>query len=269
MLFLFLSPTLFRQKEKYCPKGDPSQLNIEFNPFLWLPMIHRNFGSDRLSEDFEVPAADLLSDLRFAMMFNADVSKGKFFTSPSYIYAKLGSEVVKKTDKDGNPSVVSYPVLVMNIFELPVGMRFNFSEKFYLDPYVGFRYTNYKAEGWVEGVADTTEFEESKDYFDPILGMRIHYYPHPRVPLSAKLDLGGFGAGSNLSWTTALMGGYTLSPTVDLLAGFVVYGSDFEEDNRFDEKVGLNLTMLGFNLGFRIMIPARYRDPALFKKEKK
>jgi hypothetical protein len=259
---------MYGQEEKFYPKGDPSQLNIEFNPFLWLPMIQGNFGSEHLSEDFEVPAADLLSDLRFAFMFNADVSKGKFFISPSYIYCKLGSEEVKKTDKDGNPAVVAYPGLVMNIFELPVGMRFNFNEQFYLDPYIGFRYTNYTAEGWVGGIADTTEFEESKDYFDPILGIRIHYYPHPRVPLTAKLDVGGFGAGSNLSWTTALTGGYTLSPTVDLLAGFIVYGSDFEKDNQFGNKVGLNLTMLGFNIGARIMIPARYRDTNIFMKQK-
>jgi hypothetical protein len=65
-----------------------------------------------------------------------------------------------------------------------------------------------------------------------------------------------------------LTGGYTLSPTVDLLAGFIVYGSDFEKDNQFGNKVGLNLTMLGFNIGARIMIPARYRDTNIFMKQK-
>ncbi len=202
-------------------------------------------------------------------MFNADVSKGKFFAAPTYIYAKLGSEEVLKTDKNGDPAVVAVPDLVMNIFELIAGMRFDFDEKVYLDPYLGFRYTNYDILGSIEGVIDTTEFEEGADYWDPVLGLRMHYYPHPRVPLTLKTDIGGFGAGSKLSWTASLQGGYTLSPTVDLVAGIIAYGSNFEKENKVGNKVGLNLTMYGFDLGVRIMIPARYKDPAIFKKGKK
>lgn len=253
----------------YYPKGDPEILNIEFNPFLWLPAIGGSFGSEKVSEDIDVPAAELLSNLRFAFMFNADVSKGKFFASPTYIYCKLGSEEVKKTDKNGDPAVVSYPGFAMNIFELIAGMRLVLDKKFIMDPYLGFRYTNYSVSGWVEGVLDTTDFSEDANYWDPVLGLRMHYFPHPRVPLTLKTDVGGFGAGSNFSWTTSLQGGYSVSPTVDLLVGFMAYGSDFTEDNELGNQVGLKLNMYGFNLGARIMIPARYKDPAIFKKKAK
>lgn len=260
---------LSAQDQKYFPKGDPEILNIEFNPFLWVPAIHGEVGSELVSKDIEKSAAELLSDLRFAFMFNADISKGKFFTSPTYIYCKLGSEEVKRTDKDGNPAVVAYPGLVMNIFELIAGVRIDYNEVFYLDPYIGFRYTNYSIDGWVEGVMDTTSFSESVNYWDPVLGVRMHYYPHPRVPITLKTDIGGFGAGSTLSYTAALNCGYSLSPTVDLIAGFMAYGSNFEKENEFGNKVGLNLTMYGLDLGIRIMIPARYKDPAVFKKKAK
>ena len=191
-----ISNTLVGQESKYYPKGDPNVLNIEFNPFLWLPSISGELTSERVSEDFDTPAVDLLSDLRFAFMFNSEISKGKFFAAPSYIYAKLGSEEVLKTNKDGNDAIVAHPDLVMNIFEFLGGMRFNPGKKVYLDTYLGFRYTNYTLEGWVDeyGPIDTssTNFKESADYWDPVVGCRVHYYPHPRVPLTLKTDIGGF-----------------------------------------------------------------------------
>lgn len=265
---LVISNALVGQDSKYYPKGDPKVLNIEFNPFLWMPAISGNIGSDKVNEDFNASSVDIISNLEFAFMFNADISKGKFFASPSYVYTKLGSDKTVVSDKNGEAVAEAYPELLMNIFELLVGLRYDLNEKIYLDPYIGFRYTNYDVSGRVEGIADTTEFDEKKDYFDPVLGLRVHYYPHPRVPITLKTDIGGFGAGSQFSWTAALNAGYSLSPTVDLVAGITAYGSNFEEENNLGNDVGMNLTMYGFDLGVRIMIPARSKDAAIFKKFK-
>ena len=51
-----------------------------------------NSRSDFMDESFGVPVADILGNLKGAFMINAEVSKGKFFASPGYIYTKLGTE---------------------------------------------------------------------------------------------------------------------------------------------------------------------------------
>lgn len=259
----------FGQDATYYPKGDPAKWKVQLNPFVWLPVVSGTFASDMVIEGNSVPAVDLVSNLKFAFMFNGDVSKGKFFASPSYIYTKLGTE--KLATKNGYDTISGEPELTMNIIELIAGMRFDIAEKVYMDPFIGFRYTNYHAFAELEGslMGSTKTIDQTTDYWDPIIGLRVHYYPHPRVPLTFKSDLGGFGAGSSLSWTVAINGGYTLSPTIDLMAGFVAYGSDFVKQNALGNDVGLQMALYGFDVGIKIMIPARYKDPLLFPKKKK
>jgi hypothetical protein len=72
--------------------------------------------------------------------------------------------------------------------------------------------------------------------------------------------------GTNLSWTASLNSGYTISPAVDLIAGFAVYGSNYESEAHQGNTVGLNMIMYGFDLGARINIPTRGKDPEVFKK---
>lgn len=256
------------QEQSYFPKGDPSKWNVELTPFLWLPAISGEVGSENMSNEMDIPAVDLLSNLKMAFMMTGEVSKGMFFSAPSYFYAKLGSENVAWTSGNGEENIVSIPDLKMNIGELIAGGRFRLSEKFILDPFLGVRYTNYHIYGSVEGPKETNTFDESTDYWDPILGMQMHYFPHPRVPIYAKVDIGGFGVGSTFSWATSLMSGYTLSPSFDLLGGIAALGTDFEKETSIGNMVGMKMIMYGFNIGVKYHIPKRVKDKSVFKKAK-
>ena len=266
ILLVSLSLTrIHAQDQKYYPMGDPKKWNIELSPFVWLPVVGGEVTSDVLTEQFEVPAIDLVDNLKFAFMLSADVSKGKFFATPTYIYTKLGTENVLKTDNQGDPAVVAIPDIKMNILEFIAGMRFDIGEKVYMDPFIGFRYNNYQSSVELD-VRDTSKtYSEKSDFWDPVVGLRVHYYPHPRVPLTFKSDIGGFGAGSDFAWSASVNGGYSISPSFDLLAGMLVYNVDFIEENAIGNEVGLAVFMYGFDLGIRWKIPAGYKDPAIFK----
>lgn len=260
---------LCSQDSVYYPNGNPDRWNVQLNPYLWLPWINGELESNYLEKEFGVPVVDLLSNLRGAFMINAEVSKGKFFASPNYIYTKLGTEEVVKSGEYIDKSIVAKPEIKMNIAGLIIGMRNQMDEKFSLDPYVGVRYNSFKTEIEVDGIVDTTYVEEKADFWDPVIGLRTYYFPHPRVPIMCRLDVGGFGVGSSLSWTAVIMGGYTLSPQVDLIAGFSAYGVDFNNENKVGNTVSLKTIMYGFDLGVKILFPKRSRDPSLFKKKKK
>lgn len=266
--FLLINPFgMIGQDTKYFPKGDPSKWNAEISPFLWLPVISGEVGSARLSEDYNIPAIDLLSNLKMAFMISGELSKENFFLAPTYVYTKLGSEEVVWTSDNGEKSIVAIPDLKMNILEVIAGGRFRVNDFLIFDPFAGFRFTSYHIYGSVEGLIDTTTFDEKAEVWDPVIGLQMHYFPHPRVPIIVKLDAGGFGIGSVFSWTTALYSGYTISPSFDLLAGFAAYGSNYETENALGNTIGLNMVMYGFNIGIKYHIPRRMKDKTIFKKE--
>jgi hypothetical protein len=259
------------QDQKYYPMGDPKKWNVELSPFVWLPMVNGQVTSELVDQQFDQSAIDLLKDLKFAAMFNADISKGKFFVSPSYIYTKLGSEQVLRTTINGEDALVAVPDFRMNILEVIGGMRFDLGQKVYLDPFVGFRYNKYSTTVQLDfnTIDSSSNVAESADFWDPTIGLRVHYYPAPRVPLIFKSCIGGFGAGSTLSWQASVNGGYSISPLIDILAGITAYYTDFEKDNANGDQVGLTTMMAGFDIGIRFILPARYKDPNIFKKGKK
>ncbi|MCX6244159.1 MAG: hypothetical protein NTU98_05580 [Bacteroidetes bacterium] len=257
------------QDATYYPKGNPDKWNVSLTPFFWIPWSNGSITSSYISANFNKPAIDLLKNVEMAFMVNAELSKGKFFISPTYIYNRVSSEQVVRTDKKGEDALVAAKQLTMNIAELITGVTLPVNKKFDLEPYLGCRYNNFKVEVDAEGKLDSTTVNETSDFWDPVMGLRANYFPHPRVPLSLRADVGGFGVGSYLSWTVAFNGGYSVSPQIDLLAGFNLYGFDYQSKSDKDRYVGLQAVFYGFDIGIRIILPKRFKDPSIYKKAKK
>lgn len=254
------------QNTEYYPNGDPDKWKFEITPFLWLPMFSGEIESPYLSESFSVPAVDILSNMKGAFMINAEISKGKVFASPSYIYTKVGTDRVVKTNNAGEEIISASPELSINIAGLIVGIHEVVSKKFIIDPYIGFRYNSFKTGIEIQGIRDTNSVEETANFIDPVMGLRLLYFPHPRVPLMFKSDVGGFGIGSDYSWTATINGGYTISPQLDLFAGITAYGMNFTGEAKTGSTTGLKMAMYGFNVGVKIILPKRAKDPKVFKK---
>ena len=104
---------------------------------------------------------------------------------------------------------------------------------------------------------------------DPIIGFKAHYFPHPRVPIELKADIGGFGAGSKLTWSAWFNTGYAVSPVVDIIAGFGALSNEYESETQFGNTYGMTSLTYGITMGARFNFPKRYKDPAIFKKAKK
>ena len=195
-------------------------------------------------------------------------TQGKFFTAPSYIYNYNEVEQVLWTSENENQSIIFNPEYQRHIFELISGMKFRLASQFYLDPYLGFRYTHYRLFGSVEGISNTNEIDEKADFWDPVIGFKAHYFPYPRVPIELKADIGGFGAGSELIWSAWINSGYTVSPTVDIIGGFGSFYNRYELENSSGSQWGLESLTYGITMGARIYLPKRAQDPGTFNKFK-
>jgi hypothetical protein len=265
--FLILALGFLTQSQdiKYYPKGNPDKWDVEITPFLVLPWVSGEVQSKRLSEDFGIDPTGFVESLNGTLMMDVAVSKGKFFASAGYIYNYNSVEKIIFTTGD-NKTIVAEPSLKRHILDVNAGMRFRLGGKFILDPLLGVRYTHYYLFGEVDGILNTKELDEKESFFDPVIGLHAHYYPHPRVPIELKVDCGGFGVGSKFTWSAWFNSGYSVSPAVDLIAGFAVLSNNYENETETGNTYGMTSTTYGFDLGARFYIPGRGKDPSVFKK---
>jgi len=265
VLCLCAATSALNAQEKYYPNGNPDKWNVQVNPYMWLPAISGKIESLHSTKELTVPGIDLISNLKMAFFINAEVSKGKLFFTPSYTYTKVGTDKQLFTAPNGKEVSVA-PDLTLNIFGLNVGLHEAVSKKLIIDPYLGVRYNNFKTTMELTGLMQSENVEQTADFTDPLIGLRILYFPHPRVPVIFSSDVGGFGIGSDYSWTGKLDAGYSLSPQVDLIAGFSAYGMKFTGEPKSGSPAELKLIMYGVNLGIRILLPRRVQDASVFKK---
>lgn len=268
IFFSLVSFHTHSQELKFDPKGNPDKWHVEITPFLVLPWVSGEVQSELLSEEFGIDPSDFLSTLKGTFMMGAGVSKGKFFVNAGYIYNYNEIEKILWTSQNGNQSIVAQPEMQRHILDVTGGARLRYDAKFYMDYFAGFRYTNYHILGEVEGITNVKELDEHQDFWDPVLGFQVHYYPHPKVPVELKADFGGFGVGSKFTWSAWFNSGYTLSPVVDLIAGFAALSYEYESDTKSGNTYGMTSLTYGFDFGARFNIPRRYKDPAIFKKAK-
>ena len=264
-MLVFAFNKLSGQDQSYYPNGHPDKWNVAVTPFLWLPSMSGEMESNYLNQNFKLGAIDIISNLKMAFMVNAEVSKGKVFLMPSYVYAKIGTDKVAASFPNGDELTIA-PDMTMNIAGLNIGLHEAVSGKLIIDPYLGVRYNSFNTTLEVTGLLKATRVDEDAVFTDPLMGLRILYFPHPRVPLMLRSDVGGFGIGSDYSWNAVLDAGYTLSPQIDLMGGFSAYGMKFSGEGKAGNTDGLTLVMYGINLGVKIMLPRRAQDPAVFKK---
>jgi hypothetical protein len=268
ILFLGLAFQSKGQDVRFDPRGNPEKWNFNITPFFILPWVSGNVQSEMLSKDFGIDPSDFITSLNSTFMMESELSKGKFFVAPSYIFNYNDVEKILWTSRNENQTITAQPEYQRHILEVIAGMRFRLGSKFILDPYTGFRYTHYRLFGEVEGIANTTEIDEKADFWDPVLGFKAHYYPHPRIPIELKADFGGFGVGSKFTWSSWINSGYTVSPVVDVIAGFGALSNDYEAGSGSGNSYGMTSITYGITLGVRFYIPPRFRDPGVFRKAK-
>lgn len=73
-------------------------------------------------------------------------------------------------------------------------------------------------------------FARTDDWWDPYVGLRGRYNLNEKFYLTAKGDIGGFGVGSELSWTAEAALGYQLSRNLFTEVGYRALGVDYEKD---------------------------------------
>ncbi len=198
--------------------------------------------------------SDLANNLSFAFMVNAEASKGKWTIMTDFIYLKLDKGGTTQFDSDIISSTAKAE-LEQIIFELGGGYQFAKTGNFTFDAIAGARFFNLDNSiafnlTSPDGSIDISQsFNNNLSFTDPYIGFRYktnwNKWRH-----TARIDVGGFGAGSEYSWKFNVMFGFDVSKTIAIAAGYQGYGVDYRESDvnfRYDMYTGGGVLGLNFH----------------------
>lgn len=161
----------------------------------WLPVINGSQEGPDGQPLVDLDTSDVLSALDMAFMGAAEFRKGKFGLLFDAVYADLsnnGTWVQNRVETEVGTKVGFYTAAVSyRVYE---------ESRAFVDVYGGARYFDTSASFDLDATNLGQSFSKSMNWTDGIIGLRGGMPLSERWSLSGFADVGGFDAGSDLSW---------------------------------------------------------------------
>ena len=233
-LLIFFSCLIIRAQDT--PEQDQKSWNFEVTPYAWLAGVSGDISFLDQSLPVDVELDEILEDLSLGIILNLEARKNRWIIFSDFIYVSL-----KRQARIDLLSVDASLKVKQILFELGGGYTIAEGDWYYFDGIAGLRYTGIKN---TLDVDTQRLLDRNTDIFDPFLGVRFRTVSE-RWQTSTRLDVGGFGVGSDFSWKANLFVGYKFSRVFTLALGVQGYKVDYSKDN-----FGVDLTSGGLALGF-------------------
>lgn len=92
--------------------------------------------------------------------------------------------------------------------------------------------------GSLGGVSGAVSYGESFGWVDPVIGLRAFIPLTDKLSLQGQADIGGFGAGSDLTWSALATVNYVVTENLSASLGYKVLDVDYHHDGHvFDARL--------------------------------
>jgi hypothetical protein len=201
-------------------------------------------GPSEVDLDF----GDILKKLQFAFMIRGEVYKGNWGLIADYLYLKLGDDI----DTPGELLVADIEVK-QGIFELFLSRRFRQGWGWF-DVYAGIRTWDIGLRLNLDGLEQVSAVTFDQNWVDPVIGGRVFYQFSDRFLANFRADIGGFGAGSDFTYTLQPGLGYSFSDWFTLMLQYKYLATDYTNDKEgldfFAYDANMNGPLLGLVFRF-------------------
>lgn len=222
---------------------DTDGWDYEIAQYLWASAIKSEIAIGDTTSESDVKFGDLLEHLKFAGTLHGEARKGRWGIFADINYAKLG----EATEKRVGEGLKSLNIDVKVDFEqtvAEVGGFYRFGgERSAFDLLGGGRYIYMGTDvefGPLSVGAD-------KDWFDPFIGGRFVTKLTDRWAFTIRGDVGGFGAGTDLTWNAVAMFRYRMTKHSELGFGYRHMEIDAsDDDGSFDSVMTGPMIGMGF-----------------------
>lgn len=122
------------------------------------------------------------------------------------------------------------------------GYRVLETPEFTLDALGGIRLWHISNEITASGLGRSESYQESFSWVDPVIGARLFVNITDKLSVQAQGDIGGFGAGSDMTWSVLSTVNYILTDHLSVSAGYKLLDVDYKHnghvyDTRFSGPV--------------------------------
>jgi hypothetical protein len=228
----------------YAQDASPGESKWEFivTPYFWMLGIDGDVESKGIKTDVNVKFGDLVKDVAFGGEVHMEAWKGRwgFFFDPTYVKLSDDGEFVSSTlgPVDVDVEIKEWLVELGGFYQLGKWPITKEGEQVVsLEALGGGRYWYLKTKLDLEVPLAGFEkkAEESKDWIDPFIGLRLKVGLTKRLLFMLRGDIGGFGVGSEFTWNTSAVLGYSVSRVVSLWLGYRALGMDYESGSGFNK----------------------------------
>jgi hypothetical protein len=134
----------------------------------------------------------------------------------------------------------------MLITEVAAGFRLQQHDQVFLDVITGLRWIGLDTS--VEG-ANFERESEDRSLLDPLIGARVGWEPVDWLLLTLRVDVGGFGVGSDISGNFATYASWRVSQTFAVVLGYRILSLQVEDDDS-DIRLTMRGPVIAVDVGF-------------------
>jgi hypothetical protein len=212
-ILLFCVPlAAFSQNET--EKTNNNEWNYTITPYLWMTSLKGDLTilNKTVPTDLKF-SEDIISNLKMAAMFHAEAKKNKFSIMLDVFYAKLGADGEKERPKN---NVNTYSVRLKQ-YMVETGLGYTFAEVggLKLDALAGARFFDVNTNTVINSIERS---DRDFNFFEPYVGLRFKN-DWKKWAVGGRFDVGGFGAGSEISYKYNVLVGYQFTDLFGLNLG--------------------------------------------------
>jgi hypothetical protein len=228
----------------------PAEKEWSFNLSLygWATAIDGTISAGGRSADVDVAFKDVLKHLDMTFMGAAEVRYRRWGFMGDLVYARLHDDIAPPA---GIVFSSTHEVVKETIGTFLVSYRAIDAKPAYLDLFAGARVYSFYSEIVLRPNLGQRGFAASTTttWADPIIGLRGRYYVSRAVFLNGYGDIGGFGAGSELSWQ--VLGGIGVQAVrwCDVQLGYRALGFEYNS-GRGKQELTTHGPILGATIRF-------------------
>ena len=221
--------------------------SFALSPYLWTPGISSSVATNVGTLDADASIDDVISALDFAVMGALEARNGRWGLIGDLVYSDL-------TENNDTPFGVLFSQARVDtdltMATVYAGYRVHEDDRVAVDVLAGARAIWLDVDvGLRPGALPGRNFGLSDDWVDPLVGLRGRVDLTDRWFATALADVGGFDAGSDLTWQVLATLGYQFNARWSVQGGWRKLSIEKEMEGR-DVELDFGGPALGFTVRF-------------------
>jgi len=211
---------------------------LQITPYMWAAGLDGDISPFRRAPTIGVEKSfsDVLDDLNFGGFINVWGRYDRFVVSGDMMY-------VNTTDSHAFGPLPPLPLPIppgavvtgsvdskQFMATLQGGYRVLDTPDFTFDVLGGVRFWHISNDVTVSALGMSRSYGESFGWVDPLIGARAFLRLTEKLSVQAQADIGGFGAGSDLTWSALATVNFSLTDHLAIAAGYKVLDVDYRHD---------------------------------------